>query len=184
MSAVIFAAIKALSGDHSAMARLVEPWLPKDPSWTNVNPVCKWAGVNCTAGRVVQFIWENMGCTGPVNLTGLPTGMTSLRLAGNGFSGPVDLTCLPTGMTTLALSENSFSGPVDLTRLPTGMTYLGLGFNEFSGPLDLTRLPTGMTELVLFGNDFCGSTGIDIPCDDVYVNDCTCAGAAVQCPAC
>ena len=135
----IVAAAQAMSGDHSAMLRLVSDWNPKDLSWTAVNAVCNWAGVNCTVGRVVQFIWNQMACSGTVNLTGLPT----------------------------------------------GMTYLDLGENSFSGPVDLSSLPAGMTTLYLYNNDFCGSTGIDIPCDWVELdNNCTCAGAAVQCPAC
>ena len=157
---MIFAAIQAQSGDHSAIARLVANW-----NWTHRGRTSTLSatGLVWAAGRVVQFVWQQMGCAGSVNLTSLPTVMT-----------------------VLDFSFNQFSGPLDLTRLPTGMTYLGLSYNQFRGPLpNLSSLPAGMIQLTLEDNDFCGSTGIDIPCVNVALdNNCTCGGSAVQWPAC
>ncbi len=178
----IIAASLAMSGDHSAMLRLVATWNCTDPSWTAVNLVCNWAGVTCTGAycRVSEFVWNQMACTGTVNLTSLPTMMTTLYLSDNQFSGPVDLTSLPTMMTYLDLDGNQFSGPLDLSRLPAVMSQLFLNYNQFSGPIpNLSSLPTGIY-LDLYGTDFCGSTGIDIPCDDALLDsNCTCALAAV-----
>ncbi len=73
----------ATSTDLSNMLDLTRDWSCKDASWTRDTPVCAWAPVTCTDGRVTDFEWYQMGgqrCTGTFNGTSLPEKMVQVQL--------------------------------------------------------------------------------------------------------
>ena len=89
----------------------------RDPSWASSTPPCQWVGIECdnSAQRVVRIIWDDMGLTGTVNLTALPSELKSFNVFENSLTGEVDLVHLPRNMTELVLQYNAWTGPLVLT---------------------------------------------------------------------
>jgi hypothetical protein len=180
-----------------------------DPSWTKATPVCQWAGVACSSGRVTTFGYSNQcggllhlhllppklqnlslgynSFTGPVDLAACPPGLQVLSLELNFLTGTLNLTALPASLQTLSLADNQLEGGVRLSRLPPQLQVLDLSGNQLSGPLDLAHLPSSLAHVDLPGNNFCGTGGHSIPCANLWLpGECSCTDTPNQyiCPPC
>ncbi|CAN6173502.1 unnamed protein product [Urochloa humidicola] len=111
-------AIKAAVSDPSGKLR----------SWNDTVHLCRWPGVNCTAGRVTSLDVSAHGLTGMLSpAVGNLSHLKLLNLTTNGFSGsiPASLGQLQRLM-YLSLANNAFTGviPAALRNLTTLATAL------------------------------------------------------------
>ncbi|CAN6220172.1 unnamed protein product [Urochloa humidicola] len=143
-------AIKAAVSDPSGKLR----------SWNDTVHLCRWPGVNCTAGRVTSLDVSGYGLTGTLSpAVGDLSHLKVLNITGNGISGsiPASLGRLQR-LTYLNLDDNDFTGliPAALRNL-TAIKVLLLDQNHLTGgiPEWLGSLQ-GLSGLGLSGNSFSG----------------------------
>ncbi|CAN6215707.1 unnamed protein product [Urochloa humidicola] len=134
-------AIKAAVSDPSGKLR----------SWNDTVHLCRWPGVNCTAGRVTRLDVSAHGLTGTLSpAVGNLSHLEVLNLTTNAFSGsiPASLSRLQRLM-YLSLADNAFTGVIpaalrNLTTLATALfdqNHLTGGVPEWLGSLQsLVRL--------------------------------------------
>eukprot|EP00937_MAST-01D_sp_MAST-1D-sp2_P004715 g4715.t1 len=127
--------------------------------WLDGGDLCKWYGITCENGVVVELdLYENK-LTGslPTTLHGLAQ-LRTLSLNGNAITGtlPADVINVPS-LTRLDLAKNQFHGKVPATELPPALEYLFLNHNSLSGgfPGAITRLER-LRSLYLCHNQFEG----------------------------
>ncbi|KAK3131039.1 hypothetical protein QOZ80_6BG0501230 [Eleusine coracana subsp. coracana] len=105
-------------------------------SWNATTPLCQWAGVTCTAGRVTSLDVSERRLTGTLSpAIGNLTHLEVLNLTRNGVSGrvPASLGRLRR-LSYLSLCDNAFSGAIpDALRNCTGLSIAFLNNNEFTG---------------------------------------------------
>ncbi|XP_047333874.1 probable inactive receptor kinase RLK902 [Impatiens glandulifera] len=152
-----------LSNDRAALISLRSAVGGRSLLWNLSDPTpCKWAGVICSSGRVIELHFPAMGLSGdiPIGTFGNLTGLQTLSLRLNTLSGPIpsDLAAA-TELRNIYLQGNSFSGPIPgfLFTL-INLVHLNLASNNFSGQIssDFNKL-TRLGSIRLENNNFTGS---------------------------
>ena len=106
--------------------------------WTQLQgDCCSATNINCDGSqRVTQINWNNIGLSGVINGTAIPSSVTYLDLGRNDLTGSIP-SALPNGLKTLFLHGNQMSG--DLPSFPPlrdlWLGYPGYPGNHFTGTL-------------------------------------------------
>ncbi|XP_061996380.1 pollen receptor-like kinase 3 [Rosa rugosa] len=124
---------------------------------------CKWAGVYCTKGGIVQGLHlQKMGLSGTINIEALTQlkGIRALSFDDNNFAGSIPDFHTLGALKSLSITNNNFSGeiPKDFFAEMNSLKKVYLSKNKFSGkiPESLTKLKYLM-ELHLENNQFSGA---------------------------
>jgi hypothetical protein len=99
---------------------------------------------NAELPRTLKYLNYGSIYEEPIDLTGLPTNLLSLKLS-KCTSQHINTRQLPRSLQVLELGD-AFNHPIDLSRLPSELRYLTLG-NSFNQPINAKDLPRKLTYL-------------------------------------
>ena len=118
---------------------------------------CSESGITCDGARVTEINWSNMGLTGYINGSALPSQLESLVLNNQQLTG-VFPNPLPATLQVLHISTNQISGLLPAT-LPLGLQNLQVQDNLLTGNLTSTNwgLCTSLNDAEFYKNKFTGT---------------------------
>ena len=100
--------------------------------------------------RVTAIDWKSLNLNGTLNMTAIPSTVTTFFMFYNRLTGPISH--FPTGIQSLQIHGNQLDG--DIPVLPPGSTYVYLFENNFTGSVPL--LPSTMYDYLVNDNKLTG----------------------------